>query len=170
MNCLMDEDGSAALSRFYDGIFALETSSQVCSYFDQYILQACQRSMKQTGNPQTSKFPIKEWYNNDCKMAKAAYHEAEKRGEPQDVLNEMQCEYRRVIQRAKRRHNFDNFFDIQTCQSQKDLWQKLKKLKSKNTQSGEDHSVDDFHEFYSKPAIDNENNCHDFDQGAMKRG
>ena len=47
-------------------------------------------------------------------MAKAAYHKAEKRGEPQDVLNEMECEYRRVIQRAKRRHNFDNVCDIQT--------------------------------------------------------
>ncbi len=49
--CLSDEYGSAALSDFYNGVFSLESSNQLCEYFDTYILQACERSLGSSGKP-----------------------------------------------------------------------------------------------------------------------
>ncbi len=163
-SCLTDEIGSAALSKFYDGIYSLESGSQLCSYFDNYILQACERSMKSTKKSLCkSKFPANGWFDDDCKKAKSAYHEANRLGKPRSVLDQLENDYKRIVQQKKREHNYKNLSDLQSCQNQKELWKKLKNLKQKNMHVAEDFSVEDFRNFYSKPAIENKNNCFDFD-------
>ncbi len=162
-SCLTDELGSAALSKFYDSIFLLESGSQVCEKFDNYILQACERSMKSSKQLSRSKFPSNQWFDDDCKKAKSDYHEAVRNEEPQTILDALENDYKRIIQRKKREYNYENLSLLQSCRNQKELWSKLNSLKRKTTPSNDDLTLSDFYNFYSKPAIDNENNCNDFD-------
>ncbi len=164
MECLCDETGSAVLNEFYDSIFSLESSSQVCSYFDRYIKQACERSLKKCGKPkQKSKFPSNPWFGEECKRAKSDFHAAQKQQAPHSVLNELERTYKRVIQQSKRSHDMENLSSLQACRNQQELWAKLNKLKRKDACINEDLTIENFYNFYSKPAIDNVNNCFDFD-------
>ncbi len=164
-NCLLDETACEHLDKFYDSIFNLESPQSVSDKFNDYIGQACERSLRKSRpNGRTSKFPANPWFDEDCKQAKARHHEAYKSETSSDIVNELEREYKRMIQLKKRNFKNENLSDISNCKNSKDLWAKLNELKgSTRTLDSQDLNLDSFFNHFSKPAIDNMNNCFNFD-------
>ena len=165
INCLLDETGCEHLDRFYYSVIGLESPQVVCEMFNDYIVQACERSLRKSkSNCRTSKFPANPWFDEDCKSAKAMYHDADRANASSDTLTRLAREYKRIRQSKKRKYFKDNLLDIESCTNPKELWAKLKDLKGKNeTFDTQELNLKSFYEHFSKPAIDNTANCLNFD-------
>ncbi len=163
--CLLDETGCEYLDEFYYSIFNLDAPQVVCDKFNEYIIQACERSLKKSKTVcRTSKFPINPWFDAECKQAKAAYHEAQRATASTEYLTELERDYKRLIQLKKRNFMSQNLSDIVKCKNPKELWAKLNELKGcVKTYDNKDLNLDSFFNHFSKPAIDNTDNCFDFD-------
>ncbi len=163
-NCLFDEIGTLHLNRFYDSIRDLDSVDNVAVKFNEYIEQACNRALKCTkGLQNQSKFPVKPWFDSECKQAKADYHKADKECGSDEEIMYLEKHYKRVKRRKKRKFNYDNFMKIQNCKNQKELWSELNKLKGKEP-IDDNLSIQDFFAHFSKPPIDNSENKYEFDK------
>ncbi len=176
-NCLFDEVGTSHIQQFYDSISNLDTSENVALNFNKFITQACQRSLKASKTkPKSNTFPTNPWFDQECKITKANYHNTVK-----DMCSDDQCcdvypddcdcddhvrqlerDYRKLTRKKKRNFQFDNFMEIQNCKTQKDLWKALNNFKESEPMP-ETLSMQDFFAHFSKPPIDNSDNKFEFD-------
>ncbi len=162
-NCLFDEIGTTHIQQFYDSISNLESAETVAKSFNDFVTQACQRALKSSkSKPQSNNFPVNPWFDEDCKIAKANYHKADKNLLSDDAIRQLEKDYRKLTRKKKRSFQFDNFMEIQNCKSQKDLWKALNNLKEKEAMP-ETLSMHDFFAHFSKPPIDNSDNKFEFD-------
>ncbi len=164
-NCLLDETGCEYLDKFYFSIFELESPQAVSDKFTEYINQACERSLRKSKSVcRTSKFPANPWFDDECKRAKAQYHKAQKSESSADVMKELKREFKRLKQLKKRNFLSENLSDIMECKNPKDLWAKLKEFKGEAQNCNNPNlNLDSFFKHFSKPAIDNTDNCQNFD-------
>ncbi len=165
INCLLDETGCEYLDKFYFSILELESPQAVSEKFNEYITQACDRSLRKSKSVcRTSKFPVNPWFDEECKQAKAQFHKAQKSEAPSDVQDHFAREFKRLKQQKKRKYLSENLSEIMQCKNPKELWAKLNEFKG-GAQSFDnpDINLNAFYKHFSKPAIDNTDNCFNFD-------
>jgi hypothetical protein len=114
----------------------------------------------------TKRFPTNEWYDEECKVAKRAVHEASKRGDMTAFLA-LKQEYHRVTQLKKRQANARTYDEIQELyeHDKSGMWRAVKRF-SKKTESCP-IELDDFLEDMEKQhspaaATDDSNNMDEF--------
>ncbi len=163
-SCLFDEIGTQHLNRFYDSIRELDSVENVAVKFNEYIVQACQRSLKCTKgqSKKSSNFPVNPWFDSDCKKAKADYHRAVRAVKSEEEITYLEKQYKRIKRRKKRNFNYEKFMNVQNCKNQKELWSELNKLKGKEP-IPDSLSMEDFFAHFTKPPIDNSVNRYEFD-------
>ncbi len=183
MSCLYDNEGEENLNAFYESIYALSSVDSVSEKYSDYLLQACERSLKKSKRnvvSNKSTFPKNPWYDSECKALKREYHNARKSAssllygckrskmhtkrlsQMDSLVDKLEKDYKRLVQRKRRQFYRENLLELQNCNGQKELWQKLNKLKVKDPPS-EQFSIEEFFSHFSKPPIENRDNKHDFD-------
>ncbi len=166
---LADDQGLYYVDSFYDSIQSLDSPQVVSQKFCELISQAADRSLSKS-KPHSDKkhFPVNKWFDSECKSAKANLHQAEKSTNlPQPDLRRLRREYDRIIQKKKRRLKLHRTKDILSARNPTEMWKKLDALSPKSSKTTS-LTLQDFRDFYSKPAVSNENNHLNFDVSVEK--
>ncbi len=163
VECLFDEEGRKYLDHFADCIRELKPCDVVSDAFGLFIEQAANRCLtKIKCKKKKSRMPVNDWYDDECKLLKRQLHNARKKKIGKAAILGLELEYNRVIQRKRRNSKLKKAADIMHVKGSTAMWEKLKILGSPSgseTQLG----LKDFHEHFSKPAVENPDNVHNFD-------
>ncbi len=186
---LFDETGLLYLKEFTDSIADLCPSEQVAQFFNNYIHQACSRSLKhKKGVKSKPKFPVKKWFDKDCKEAKSKYtavckglykskhgvnsrakrarkyHKAHRKTPHDEQAAFLEKKFKCIVRNKKRKYFKNNIAEIQGCKNQTQLWSILNHLKPQEVVNN-NLQMSDFFQHFSKPPVDNTDNKLDFDLG-----
>ncbi len=161
---LSDTQGLLYAEAFYDSIESLESPEVVSHRFCDLISQAADRALtKSKPHSDEKHFPVNKWFDSECKTAKADLHKAEKCPDiPKPRLRHLRKEYDRIIQKKKRKLKIHRTRDILSARNPTEMWKKLDALSPKRSKATS-LTLQDFKDFYSKPAVNSDNNSHNFD-------
>ncbi len=164
---LWDTQGLKYTDNFFNSMELLEPPEQVAEKFCELIRQAAERCLDKSkpGDAKNKSFPVNKWFDADCKTVKAILHQADTL--PSIQLSELERDYKRIIKKKKRRLKLNRTKDILSAKTPTEMCKKLDSLCPK-TNSSTSLSLQDFSEFYSKPAVTNANNSLKFDLSVQK--
>jgi len=128
-------------------------SDDLCAAFHSYIHSAISTTFnrrRQTGD----RFPRNKWFNEECKALKRQLHDYSKTWDISDPehaqrYREIEIEYRRVIQKAKRQHveaikdQLENF----SSKNPQEYWKLWKSLKPRSVNNS-NLTLGDFEEYF----------------------
>ena len=164
----MDDIGMQYTADYFESIEALEAPHIVAKKFSQLIEITAERSLKKTkpnkkNKTSKNKFPCNRWFDFECKNMKTQLSKAKKSAaHTKSEVATLAKKYKALIQKKKRRSNLENSANLLAAKNSTELWKKLESLAPKRS-SSTSLSLKDFQEFYSKPAVSNNNNLLNFD-------
>ena len=186
---LFDEIGLLHLNEFRDSIANLRSGEEVAQSFNKFIHQACTRSLKcKNGVRHKPKFPVKKWFDKECKEVKSQYTaECKKQYRATHGINSrtkrirkyhtshrkiphngkaalLEKKFKNMVRNKKRKYFKTNISQIQGCKNQNQLWATLNKLKPQDSET-ESLQMSDFFRHFSQPPVDNSDNKLGFDLG-----
>ena len=129
------------------------TSDRLTDIFYDLLNNAISSTFKKKKRPQ-SKFPINVWFDEECKMQKKIVHDYAKQNNITDPihaqrLNTLEKEYKRIVQRNKRRYLDDVRYRLGQCTSKNPAvyWGMWKSLKP-HTVNNSSLTLDDFETYF----------------------
>ncbi len=170
---LSDDVGLEYTAQYFDSIESLQPPHIVAQTFSQLIENTAERSLRKTKPPKTngrskSSFPCNNWFDSECKKAKRKLSHAKNSGlHTNSEINVLEKNLKALVQKKKRRYKLNNTANILEAKNSTELWKKLESLAPKKN-SPTCLSLKDFQEFYSKPAVNNADNNHNFDLDHQK--
>ncbi len=175
---LFDPQGLQFTDDFYDSMESLMSPETVAKCFSSLIIQAAERSLKKTKPkqkkpiPSKSDFPCNKWFDTECKTKysdlKLAHALTNKYGIYTDLeLDTMEKEFKALVQKKKRSSKLKTTSELISTRNPTELWKKLESLVPK-TKGSTGLSLQDFQNYYSKPAVNNDSNIHKFDLDHQK--
>ncbi len=184
---LFDEVGLLHLNEFRDSIANLCSGEEVAQSFNKFIHQACTRSLKcKNGVKRKPKFPVKKWFDSECKEVKSQYtaackkqyrathginknrirkyHTSHRKIPHNDKAALYEKKFKNMVRNKKRKYFKTNISRIQGCKNQNQLWAILNSLKPQDSVT-ESLQMSDFFSHFSQPPVDNSDNKLGFDLG-----
>ncbi len=166
---LFDQKGLDHLEHFLDSVRHLLPSDHVAKAFHDYIDQAADRCLRKgTGQNKKSPIPHNDWYDTECKNARKILQLANDEKADSHTISHLERDYKRIRQKKKRHSKLGKSSEIMLTDNPTEMWTKLKSWGSKNTDDVP-LSLKDFYTHFSKPAVENRENIHNFDLSLILR-